>query len=120
VWQTYASATEAQCGVVVKSTAQSPTEGADTIRATTQCESCLYEKVEYDSKLKKSRHPIIPFSATKPSIVIGFLQGGTWANTVADRAEFWYVRRLIPEETLENAREEINTCLHKAQRDNPT
>ncbi|PSO07032.1 hypothetical protein B9Q04_13010 [Candidatus Marsarchaeota G2 archaeon BE_D] len=45
---------------------------------------------------------------------------GTWANTVADRAEFWYVRRLIPEETLENAREEINTCLHKAQRDNPT
>ncbi len=96
-----------------------PTEGVDAIRAATQCVSCLYEKVEYDAKLKKSRHPIIPPSARKPSMVIGFLQGGTWANTVADRAEFWYVRRLIPEETLEDARQEINTCLREAQRDNP-
>lgn len=95
-----------------------PLEGADAIKAAAQCVDCLYRKVGSKAHTKTSRHPIAPSSAKKPNILVGFFKGGTWANTVADRAEFWYVRRLIPEESLDEARAEVEGCIRMAEREN--
>ena len=56
----------------------------------------------------------------KPSFVVGTLHSGTWMNTVADASEFWFVRRLIPEESVQDARDEILQILQDARKDDPT
>lgn len=95
-----------------------PLEGADAVKAAAECVCELYRRVGAKAGKTASKHPIVPKSARKPTILVGVLHGGTWANTVADKAEFWYVRRLIPEETLEEARGEVEGCLRSAQRKN--
>lgn len=45
------------------------------------------------------------------SLIVGQIKCGDWVNMVADECTFGFVRRLIPEEKLENARKEIINIL---------
>ena len=91
-----------------------PLLGGDAIRASCDIIENYYSVVDSKAASLRSGYNIIPESSRLPSLLIGKINGGTWANTVADEAEFSYVRRLIPEETLDEAREEIRTALNQA------
>ncbi|ACP37411.1 acetylornithine deacetylase or succinyl-diaminopimelate desuccinylase [Sulfolobus islandicus M.14.25] len=54
-----------------------------------------------------SKYNIVPEAGKKPSILVGTVKCGTWVNTVADYCEFSIVRRLIPEERIDEVRESI-------------
>jgi succinyl-diaminopimelate desuccinylase len=92
-----------------------PDEGADAVKAAADCVTRLYAAVDAKPPTLKRAPTIIPPSARKPSMLVGRLEGGTWANTVADRARFWYVRRLVPGERLDDARREVNDCIGATQ-----
>ncbi|MGC8673297.1 MAG: M20 family metallopeptidase [Thermoplasmata archaeon] len=63
------------------------------------------------SKNLISKYSITPENSKRPTISINTLKCGTWSNTVADTCEFTIFRRLIPEEKLNEVRNEINEIL---------
>ena len=63
------------------------------------------------SKNLISKYPITPENSKRPTISINTLKCGDWSNTVADTCEFTIFRRLIPEEKLNDVRNEINEIL---------
>jgi len=78
-----------------------PQLGVDALKASVKIIDRLYDSVPDVT----SRYNIIPEVAKKPSILIGTIKCGSWMNTVADYCEFTIVRRLIPEERLDEVRE---------------
>lgn len=63
---------------------------------------------------------IVPEQARHPTIAIGTqINGGTWLNTVAAECTLTVDRRLIPEETPQQAFEEIEQAVAAARRDSP-
>ncbi|AFZ69966.1 acetylornithine deacetylase or succinyl-diaminopimelate desuccinylase [Caldisphaera lagunensis DSM 15908] len=87
-----------------------PQKGLDVIRCASKIINYIYEIADKRSKTI-SKYPIIPEEAKRPSYLVGTINGGEWMNTVADFLTFSYVRRLIPEETLEFARNEVNEII---------
>lgn len=80
-----------------------PQLGIDAVKITLEIIKELYKSI----KNVKSNYNIIPEISKYPSILVGKVNCGTWFNTVADKCEFSIVRRLIPEESLEEVRMEI-------------
>lgn len=97
-----------------------PLMGGDAIKASCDVIEDYYSTVSRKAAISRSMHNIIPESSMSPSLLVGKINGGTWANTVADEVDFTYVRRLIPEETLQEAREELNTVLTETLKKNPS
>lgn len=88
-----------------------PYLGKNAINVT--CKSINELNTYLADKAKKliSKYPIIPEESRRPTISINTLNCGIWANTVADRCSFTIFRRLIPEENLNEAREEIKKII---------
>ncbi|MGC8543255.1 MAG: M20 family metallopeptidase [Vulcanisaeta sp.] len=83
-----------------------PQLGIDATHACAQLINKLYGlKAKFNSMI--SNYEIIPEAGKRPSIMVGTVRCGTWMNTVADECDLSFVRRLIPEEDLDNARKEI-------------
>ncbi len=91
-----------------------PQKGIDVIRCASKIINHIYEIADKRSEII-SKYPIIPEEAKRPSYLIGTINGGEWMNTVADFLTFSYVRRLIPEESLEFAKKEINEIMKYAE-----
>jgi succinyl-diaminopimelate desuccinylase len=94
-----------------------PGRGVDATRNTCKIVNRIYEEIP--SKNMRSLYNITPEEGRRPTILIGTIHCGTWANTVADECEFSFVRRLIPEETVESARNELLNVLKNAKSSNP-
>lgn len=80
-----------------------PQLGIDAVKATSLMIEELYKAIPDIV----SKYEISPESGKKPTILVGVVKCGTWVNTVADYCEFSIVRRLIPEENLEEVRHSI-------------
>ncbi|BFH74019.1 M20 family metallopeptidase [Sulfurisphaera javensis] len=80
-----------------------PQLGVDAVKASVQIINELYNSVPDIT----SSYNIIPSVAKKPSILVGTIKCGSWMNIVADYCEFTIVRRLVPEERLDDVRDKI-------------
>ncbi|MFP3242913.1 M20 family metallopeptidase [Caldisphaera sp.] len=102
----------------IKSHGGFPQKGNDTIRCAAKLINYIYETLSNKSNII-SKYPIIPESSRKPSYLIGTINGGDWMNTVSDYLSFSYVRRLIPEEKIEQAIDEINDIINFGKKECP-
>ncbi|ACP49251.1 acetylornithine deacetylase orsuccinyl-diaminopimelate desuccinylase [Sulfolobus islandicus Y.N.15.51] len=80
-----------------------PQLGIDAVKAVAIMIERLYSSLSNIT----SKYNIVPEAGKKPSILVGTVKCGTWVNTVADYCEFSIVRRLIPEERINEVRESI-------------
>ncbi|ACP44827.1 acetylornithine deacetylase or succinyl-diaminopimelate desuccinylase [Sulfolobus islandicus Y.G.57.14] len=80
-----------------------PQLGIDAVKAVAIMIERLYSSLSNIT----SKYNIVPEAGKKPSILVGTVKCGTWVNTVADYCEFSIVRRLIPEERIDEVRESI-------------
>ncbi|MGC8566703.1 MAG: M20 family metallopeptidase [Caldisphaera sp.] len=88
-----------------------PVKGGDTIRCAAKIINYIYELSDKKSNVT-SNYNIIPETSKHPSFLVGTINGGDWMNTVSDYLIFSYVRRLIPEEKLENSFNEIQEIIN--------
>ena len=102
----------------VKSHGSMPFLGKDAVFYTTKIISKLYDYADSKSMSITSNYNIIPEGAKKPSLAIGTVKCGTWANTVADECEFSVYRRLIPEEKLNDVRSELLNIMNSVEKPN--
>ncbi len=91
--------------------------GKDSISFTSGLILHINEYIKKISEEKISAFNIIPDNAKRPSLVIGSLHCGTWANTVADKCNFTLFRRIIPEENLNDVRNELMELFRSYQND---
>ncbi len=91
--------------------------GKDAISFTSELILHINEYMKKISEGKISAYNIIPEGAKRPSLTIGSLHCGTWANTVADKCNFKLFRRLIPEENLNDIRDELIKLLRNYEKD---
>ncbi|MUM64894.1 ArgE/DapE family deacylase [Acidianus infernus] len=96
----------------------SPQLGIDAIRKSTEVLTQLYSLQDKLSN-KRTKYNIIPSNVKSPSLIVGQIKCGDWVNMVADECTFGFVRRLIPEEKLENARKEIINILESKKARDP-
>jgi succinyl-diaminopimelate desuccinylase len=91
-----------------------PQLGIDAIRKANEILVKYYEEAD---KLKsiESNYKIIPEAGKNPSLLIGTLNCGDWMNTVADECTLSFVRRLIPEERIDDARGKILSVLKEKE-----
>lgn len=80
--------------------------------------------IELDEKLKprlRDRVTKVPMSevAKMATLTVGTIQGGIKTNIVPDRCTITIDRRLIPEEKISEAREEIESFIEKIRKDDP-
>ncbi|QXJ28736.1 Acetylornithine deacetylase [Saccharolobus shibatae B12] len=80
-----------------------PQLGIDAVKAS----AIMIERLYASLPNITSKYNITPEAGKKPSILVGTVKCGTWVNTVADYCEFSIVRRLIPEERIDEVRESI-------------
>ncbi|WP_016729797.1 M20 family metallopeptidase [Saccharolobus islandicus] len=86
-----------------------PQLGIDAVKAVAIMIERLYSSLSNIT----SKYNIVPEAGKKPSILVGTVKCGTWVNTVADYCEFSIVRRLIPEERIDEVRESILRLLRE-------
>ncbi|QGA53897.1 ArgE/DapE family deacylase [Sulfolobus sp. E5-1-F] len=86
-----------------------PQLGIDAVKAVAIMIERLYASIPNIT----SKYSIMPEAGKKPSILVGTVKCGTWVNTVADYCEFSIVRRLIPEERIDEVRESILRILRE-------
>ncbi|WP_016732654.1 M20 family metallopeptidase [Saccharolobus islandicus] len=86
-----------------------PQLGIDAVKAVAIMIERLYSSLSNIT----SKYNIVPEAGKKPSILVGTVKCGTWVNTVADYCEFSIVRRLIPEERIDEVRESILQLLRE-------
>jgi acetylornithine deacetylase/succinyl-diaminopimelate desuccinylase family protein len=82
-----------------------PHLGANAIQAAARMIGGL-EKLRF-----KAHHPL--FEVPHPSLSVTTIQGGTKINTIPDRCTFSVDRRMVPGETSESARQEIEEALRQ-------
>ena len=97
-----------------------PQLGIDATLKTCRLIDRLYATLHAEFASKWSSYKIIPDAARQPSFVVGTLRCGTWANTVSDCCEFWFVRRIIPEESVTQARADIVEILESVKLEDPS
>ncbi|MGC9135174.1 M20 family metallopeptidase [Caldisphaera sp.] len=102
----------------IKSHGGFPQKGGDTIRCAAKIINYIYEILENGSNIV-SKYPIIPESSRRPSYLVGTINGGDWMNTVSDYLTFSYVRRIVPEEKIDSAINEINDIIDYGKRTCP-
>ncbi len=90
-----------------------PQLGIDAVRVSTKMIQELYNSLPDIT----SNYEIIPEVSKKPSILVGTVRCGSWVNTVADYCEFSIVRRLIPEEDLNEVRGKILEILERVSKE---
>jgi succinyl-diaminopimelate desuccinylase len=90
-----------------------PWHGVNAIEKMVNFLTILQEDV--GSKLKAMTHPLTP----PPSLNIGTIQGGIKINVVPDTCIVNIDRRILPEETPEQAQQQIVAVLNKLQRFDP-
>jgi len=93
--------------------ASTPWEGVNAIEKMVKLLNMIQEKI--GSKLKAMGHPMTP----PPSMNIGTIQGGVKTNVVPDTCEVNIDRRLLPEETPEEAQKQISEVIDKIRRSDP-
>ena len=93
--------------------ASTPWEGVNAIEKMVKLLNMIQEKI--GSKLKAMDHPMTP----PPSMNIGTIQGGVKTNVVPDTCEVNIDRRLLPEETPEEAQKQISEVIDKIRRSDP-
>lgn len=76
---------------------------------------------EYIPILKErvTEQPVAPSSARKASLSLGIIKGGTKINTVPEKAQAYFDRRVNPEENLDDARKEFIGYLNAYKEINP-
>lgn len=70
---------------------------------------------KYLLELEKRPHPLVG----NPTVSVGTISGGTKTNVVPDKCTITLDRRLLPGETHEQAREEIDQILDKLRQEDP-
>ncbi|MEM0373026.1 MAG: M20 family metallopeptidase [Sulfolobaceae archaeon] len=90
-----------------------PQLGVDALKASVKMISKLYDTVPNIT----SKYNVIPEIGKRPSILIGTIKCGSWINTVADYCEFGIVRRLIPEEDINEVRESVIKVLEEVKKE---
>jgi acetylornithine deacetylase/succinyl-diaminopimelate desuccinylase-like protein len=87
-----------------------PELGRNAIHAMAQVVDLL--ETRYAAQLRERRHPVLG----RPTVNVGFIQGGQQANIVPDRCMIRVDRRLIPGETRATALGEIRALLRQQGR----
>lgn len=72
-------------------------------------------KNELDSRFKCRTHPLTP----PPTYNFGVIEGGIKANVVADKCQAIVDRRVLPNETLEEANDELQELMDQFKEMNP-
>ena len=86
-----------------------PDTGADALEAATASLAALYGERQALAELRSKTEGI-----ESPTLVVGLINGGINTNVVPDRVTFRLDRRLIPEETVEQAEAALTSCIHGA------
>ena len=94
--------------------ASTPWEGVNAIDKMVDLLAAI--RSEVGTRLAARRHPLTP----PPSMNLGIINGGVKTNVVADRCEAIIDRRLLPNETVEDARQEFIEVIRKVQSKDPT
>jgi acetylornithine deacetylase/succinyl-diaminopimelate desuccinylase-like protein len=83
-----------------------PERGIDALAAATQMLSALYASREaFKSRVSKTN------GITHPTLNVGLIQGGINTNVVPDRVSFRIDRRIIPEESPQQAEAELRALI---------
>ncbi|AAY81424.1 M20 family metallopeptidase [Sulfolobus acidocaldarius] len=90
-----------------------PQLGVDAVKVSMKIIQELYNSVPEIV----SKYNIIPEVSKRPSVLVGTVRCGSWMNTVADYCELSIVRRLIPEENLDEVRSKIINVIEKVTMD---
>lgn len=74
-------------------------------------------KLQKGFKSRETKAPMLENSKTPTIMVGGTIQGGTQTNSIPDRCSVTVDRRLIPEETMEDAKQEIIEVLEQLKQE---
>lgn len=86
-----------------------PDTGADALEAATAALAALYGERQALAERRSKTDGI-----ESPTLVVGLINGGINTNVVPDRVTFRLDRRLIPEESVEQAEAALTSCIQQA------